>query len=63
MVQHFSQCTVVCFEDDEESRSPYIGMLDVPKDTQIYECAVCERTYCLKYYILLHLTESNIMLL
>ena len=59
MAHHFSQCTIVHFEDDEESRSPHIGMLDVPKDTQVYECTVCERMYCLKYYILLHLTERH----
>ena len=57
MSDHFGQCTIVHFEEDKGSA--YIGMIDVWIGTRIYECAVCERTYCLKYFMLLHLTEKH----
>ena len=58
MTQHFTECTVVCF-DDEESRSQFIGTMDVKVGTRIDECAVCEQFFTLKYFMQLHLTEKH----
>ena len=58
MTQHFAECTVVHF-DDEGSRSPFIGTMDVKVGTRIYECAVCEQFFTLKYFMQLHLTEKH----
>ena len=58
VTQHFAECTVVCF-DDEGSRSPFIGTMDVKVGTRIYECAVCDWFFTLKYFMQLHLTEKH----
>ena len=53
---HFADCTVVKFDGSTDF---YVGYTVVPKNIEIYQCDVCEKTFCLKYYVLLHLTEKH----
>ena len=58
MSEHFAECTVVHFED-EGSRRPYTGTMNMQIRTRLYECTVSELLFTLEYFMQLHLMEKH----
>ena len=56
MNTHDMECTIMHARSVDEYT---ICCVEAPKDTKLYMCHICERSYCKIYFLKLHLAERH----